>query len=166
MRRTAAIVLIALTGLGVPTALTPASAQSTLMVLGKSVGDITLGMSTADVYRILGDPDRTITSPRRYAYVWDRLGLVIEISDPGYARNDDPGGVFLITVLGRRWATSDGIAVGVSELRVQALLGKPTSVDHPRSGPYRTIYKYRNLSSSITFDSDNVVEYIQLWRYW
>ena len=54
MSRIATIVLIALIGLGGSTALTPASAQSTLIVPREGVGDIKLGMSPADVFPDFG----------------------------------------------------------------------------------------------------------------
>lgn len=97
---------------------------------------------------------------------YDRLAISVNISCPGYVRKDDPGGVFLIAVWGGQWATRDGVAVGASELRVRAALGQPTSVEHPRSGPYTTTYKYRELLMTISFDGNGVVREIDLWRYW
>src|SRR5574341_167490 len=140
----AAVLVTMLVWLSIPT---PASAQNNLIVPGQGVGEIRFGMSAADVYRILGDPNRSFDGERgARTYYWEDRGIWVQISDPGVAQAGDPGGVTSITVIGKQWATREGFAVGASELRLQALLPKPTSVTYPKRGaPPLALYKYREL---------------------
>ena len=125
-------------------------------------------MGAADVYRVMGDPERSLYGgPHAHIYAWDSRGISLQISDPGFVRRNDPGGVTEITVTGGSWATAEGIAVGASELRVQAMLGKPTAVEHPRPGPPLTLYKYRDRLMWIYVDGNSgTVSGIRLWKYW
>jgi len=166
--KTVGVALVVLLASGIVAA--RAVAESTLIVPRQGVGDVMFGMSAADVYRVLGDPERSIKYDRpqgRYTYVWDQRGIAIDYSDRGTFGRDDPGGVYRIYVWKAPWATSDGIAVGTSLLRVQALLGNPnqtTKVQPGGVGTIETHFFYRTLALWIYFNDSGIVTTIDAYR--
>lgn len=97
--------------------------DDTLIVPGKSIGAIRLGMSPGEVLRILGDPAQSgRDSSTRSWYLWFRnegshsyiLDVKIIGSSVAAIYTEDP-----------QYSTSDGIRAGASQLRIVSALGNP-----------------------------------------
>jgi hypothetical protein len=111
-----------------------------LIVPGKRIGPISVGMSTSDVLKALGEPTRaSITSCKgpgdpegvysqhcATKYGWAN-GLQAEI--PLISRRHwIKERVYEVTTKDPRYATSGGVKVGSSELSVRAIYGPPTLI--------------------------------------
>lgn len=90
-----------------------------LIVLGRRVGPVSLGMHVRDLYGAMGSPDQVLKySDGTTGYSWNRAGIFTAVWD----RTQQ---VFRITVESPTYATAEGIRVGTTELEVQAKLGPP-----------------------------------------
>jgi outer membrane protein assembly factor BamE (lipoprotein component of BamABCDE complex) len=157
-----AVTLSVLAGLGILTSLTRASDDDTLIVPGKSVGAVTMGMSPGEVLRILGDPDQSGKYPTSSWYLWFRhegnKAYTLQV-------NLDGSGVIAFVVQDPRYATSDGVAVGVSELRVKTVLGDPEwrgPLSYDTGEVYGERYCYLKLGLWVDFRSPEG-RVIRLW---
>jgi hypothetical protein len=83
-----------------------------LIVPGVRVGRLVLGITDEEVFRVIGDPDRSYS----YGYIYDDKGLTVAIK---YDR------LVLITVKNSRYSTTEGVKVGDDILRLTDALGKP-----------------------------------------
>jgi hypothetical protein len=107
-------------------ATTPAAGQGSnndhLIVPGRRIGPIALGMSAADVLRIKGDPipGRSMRGTTKSQYTWSDLHVLFE---PGRVN-----GVETVCALSPEYRTSQGIHVGSSDLAVMAGLGQPVKI--------------------------------------
>jgi hypothetical protein len=145
----------------VPSALYAQVSDDKLIVPGKSVGAITLGMSAAEVLQILGDPDRSNDStdpsfPGAKFYAWNPTGREITVAI-------DRLGVVRIIAFGKQFATSDGIAVGVSDLRVRSVLGEPSKL---LKFSENQTYQYRTLGLWMRLTLDGRVTEIDVEKPW
>lgn len=88
-----------------------------LIVPGKRIGPIALGMPQADVVKILGIPKQT----------WvDKDGSIYNYPDLDVRINDKTNSVSSLMTLSSEYATADGIRVGMTEPEVRAKRGKPS----------------------------------------
>jgi hypothetical protein len=94
-----------------------------LIVPWKRVGPVELGMTAADLFRILGDPTQTIREPP------DRDVTVYEWNNDlsVYVKKD---GSYVTQICARSlvYATAEGVHPGSTELSVTALLGEPRNL--------------------------------------
>jgi tetratricopeptide (TPR) repeat protein len=93
-------------------------ALSTLIVPGKSIGPIHLGMTPSEVSRLLGPPDSVgLTGINDYQRL--ALGLVF---------SESKGVVNHIYARDNRYATSQGVRVGMTKEAIESKMGMPTTV--------------------------------------
>src|ERR1700730_6859535 len=99
---------------------TVAAKDGNLIVPGVRIGPISLGMSDADVYKILGDPTQTMTEGvdmgRAIQYVFPKLTVVVSRATHK---------VTSVITLDPGYSTAEGIKVGSSGLAVSTKLGIP-----------------------------------------
>ena len=99
---------------------TAAAKNDNLIVPGVRIGPVSLGMSDADAYKLLGDPIRTMTEGvdmgRAIQYDFPKLSIVVSRSTHRITQ---------VTTLDTGYATADGIRVGSSGLAVSTKLGIP-----------------------------------------
>jgi len=124
--------------LAAATLLLPAKVQADndhLIVPWRRIGPISLGMSAADVIRILGEPTQKNSGPVVTVYHWqDELSVTVK-SDTAY--------VTQICAVSPDYATVQGLRPGLPETAVTQLMGEPQN-----SRLYRGWWKlsYTNLS--------------------
>jgi hypothetical protein len=88
-----------------------------LIVPWERIGPIALGMSAADLNRILGEPTQTLRGPFVSVYNWKNNLSVFIKTDGSY--------VTQICALNPSYATAQGVHPGSTDLAVTALLGPP-----------------------------------------
>jgi|GEM_PF-4184555 hypothetical protein len=129
--------------------------RNSLIIPGSGAGGITLGMSAGDVFRIMGDPPHTGTTddfPGAIVYYYDGLGVAVQRSN-----------VVQFLVTGSQYATGNGIGVGVSELRVKAMMGEPNRVGRYKKGSCTgRISGYQYSGIWLHFDCDGHVTEIRI----
>jgi hypothetical protein len=113
--------LLALAALFVGLQSTTAAAKNdNLIVPGVRIGPVSLGMSDADLYKMLGDPTQTMTEGvdmgRAIQYVFPKLSIVVSKATHRVTQ---------VTTLDPGYSTADGIKVGSSGLAVSTKLGIP-----------------------------------------
>lgn len=107
------------------------SSSDHLIVPGKGVGPVSLGISQTELYRIMGEPTETWTGSEGATYTFGPLVVFLDYRT----------GVFQIQAKGSEFATPEGIRVGDSALALEAKLGPPQSREkHDRLW----IYDYRS----------------------
>lgn len=92
-----------------------------LIVPWRRIGPVELGMSRADLVRVLGEPTHTMGGPPDGVsiYNWrDDLSITIK-TDGSY--------VTQICALSPAYATAEGVRPGLADVSVTALLGQPES---------------------------------------
>jgi hypothetical protein len=92
-------------------------AQDHLIVPGERIGPISIGMSTKQLFAVMGDPNATNGG---HSYTWGS-----KESGELSASTDLNGVVTWITTTHPAFATSDAVQVGSSSLMVMATLGRP-----------------------------------------
>ena len=129
--------------------------RNSLIIPGSGVGGIALGMSPGDVFRMMGDPPHSGTTddyPGAIVYYYDGLGVAVQQSR-----------VVEFLVSGSQYATSDGIGVDVSELRVKAMMGEPNRVARYKKGSCAgRISGYQYNGIWLHFDCDGRVTEIRI----
>jgi hypothetical protein len=105
-----------------------------LIVPGRRIGPISIGMTASDLLRILGEPDQTDHSSTATGYKYTSRGLRVQLHDRDQR-------VSSIAALDASWMTAQGLRVGDSELKMKSRLGAPSSSrtlysvgDHQESG--------------------------------
>jgi hypothetical protein len=132
--------------------------NDTLIVPGMSVGPISLGMSPADIYRILGDPasvGKDGDFPDGKLYFYNNRGINITV---------DNSAVVQIAITGTQYATREGIAIGVTELRVSALLGEPSITKEYKNECAGRVSGYHYPGPWIHFTCDGRVAEMRVWN--
>lgn len=126
-----------------------AQAQSNNRIVpGQRVGLIRLGMNTAEVYKILGEPKvSTGHTDGHFSYQWP--GLFIEI---------DNDAVETVRVSSGSYALADGLAVGASEMALNAKRPPPTFT--MAESPGRNRYCYSD--GLLVFTSEGKVNQINV----
>ena len=96
----------------------PLTRNDNLVVPGKRVGEVEIGMSLADLMALKGVPQKTVPIPASAAttYIFD--GLVVAADDK----------VYWIIAKDQRFHTASGIAAGAEQIAARAAHGQPDCV--------------------------------------
>jgi hypothetical protein len=114
---------------------TNAQSDDRLIVPGQRIGNVSLGMSLAQLYAARGAPKKTLTIPSGDTqYVWDDVLVWV---------NAGAQTVSSAAALSPVYKTAEGIGVGSSDLEVRAKLGAPDCA--PRRGSM-LLYTNRQLT--------------------
>ena len=89
-----------------------------LIVPGRRIGSISLGMTASAVIKILGQPTRAFGSGAKQNYWWSTFELGVGVDNQSQR-------VVSVGTMGPQWATARGLRVGDSEAKVKAQLGVP-----------------------------------------
>jgi hypothetical protein len=89
-----------------------------LIVPGERVGPVFFGMTEAQLYQKMGNPDQSgpMDNGATIFYVWRDISVDVHTSTHT---------VFLIGVSGPSYATAEGVSTGTSELALKSKLGPP-----------------------------------------
>lgn len=102
----------------------PAHADN-MIVPGKSVGPVAIGMSAQDLYRVMGEPRSSDVGEEKTSYVYDGLQVGVE---------NDSQLVYRAFATSPKYKLAKGVAVGSSALAVIAAYGEPDERDATPSG--------------------------------
>jgi hypothetical protein len=128
-----------------------------LIVPGERVGSVFFGMTEAQLYQKMGDPENSHRARcggvSVTAYKWGDLGVCVQSSTHT---------VIDIEVHGPSYRTDEGVSTGISELALKAKLGQPAwkiqaYTDHPNSS--KLCYN----SGLTVFTDDGQVTWLDLW---
>ncbi len=119
---------------------TPPNLNDDLIVRGKRIGDIELGMPLSTLLTVKGAPIRTapITSTSATTYTFPN-GLTVGADDK----------VYWIIAEDARFHTQEGVRPGVEQIFARASMGKPRCVE---TRVETTVYDY----GDVYFEVDNV----------
>jgi hypothetical protein len=119
---------------------TPPNLNDDLVVRGKRIGEIEIGMPLANLLTVKGAPLRTapISNTTATTYTFAN-GLTVGADEK----------VYWIITEDARFHTEDGVRPGVEQIYARATLGKPRCVETRAD---TTMYDY----GDIYFESDNV----------
>lgn len=118
----------------------PPNLNDNLVVPGKRIGVVELGMPLASLLGAEGAPLRTAPIPNTTATTYTFPdGLTVGANE----------NVYWIITEDERFATANGVAVGIEQIVARAALGKPRCVE---TRPDVTVYDYGDLY----FESGNV----------
>src|SRR5688572_14405654 len=97
----------------------PKQAMNDTLIVPKSrIGPAALGMTEANLFEWLGNPDQVIRGDGgRMTYRYDGRGLYLVF---------ERGRAVSVQARSSRYRTADGISVGTPELKVRAAWGQPT----------------------------------------
>ena len=119
---------------------TPPNLNDGLVVPGKRIGVVELGMPLANLLSAEGAPLRTAPIPNTVATTYTFPdGLTVGADER----------VYWIIAEGDRFGTANGVRVGIEQIVARAALGKPRCVE---TRPDVTVYDYGDLY----FESGNV----------
>jgi hypothetical protein len=127
-----------------------------LIVPGQRIGPVRLGMTTAELYRAMGDPTKM------YEYT-NEVGQHCEY--PGLAVDVKRGRVYTVTALSAEFSTVEGVRVGDSQLAMEAKLGSPikkTMWAQPAAAPEWGFWYGRGKGMEIRINA-GVIRYIEVW---
>lgn len=111
-------------------AIAPARAED-LIVPGKSIGPVLIGMSVQELYRALGEPRSSDVGDDKTSYVFDGLQVGVE--------NDSQRG-YRVFATSPKYKLVKGISVGSSALAVVAAYGEPDERDETSGGDKTMCY--------------------------
>jgi len=101
----------------------PEPIRDFLIIPGQRIGPISVGMTGSSLYKVLGEPNRASTyaanNGRQMQEVW--FGTL-------YARLllQNPARVTSANTIDPRYATANGVHVGISQFGLSALVGPPS----------------------------------------
>ncbi len=105
-------------------ALAPTLADD-LILPGKSIGPVVIGMSAQELYRALGEPRSSDVGEDKTSYVYDGLQVGVE---------NDSQLVYRVFATSPKYKLVKGVAVGSSALAVVAAYGEPDERDETPAG--------------------------------
>lgn len=144
------LMLVLCTILATPSRVGGASSQSTLIVPGIQIGPVRIGMLPSEVVRIFGQPTEMHTaSPGVWNMGWARHSVSVVFLN-AYPH----GEVWRIVTLSSRFATKQGVRVGLTVADVLKRLGPP--VDSPFEAYGAGMLKYPGLSLQYAVRSGRV----------
>jgi hypothetical protein len=123
-----------------------AEASDNRIVAGQRIGPISMGMSKAQVFRVMGDP--TSSDEILNIYTFGKLNV-----DFGKT-----GRVWQIATQNSQFATPEGVRVGDSALAMEAKLGPPKSRQnwtHLDRVAFKYVYEAKGVPGGIEFRSEN-----------
>ncbi|HTT36049.1 MAG TPA: hypothetical protein VMH32_00115 [Burkholderiales bacterium] len=89
--------------------------KDNMIVPGKRIGPVSVGMSVSQLYDVMGEPTQTQKGHEQDHYVFEDLEVVVDDADES---------VSTVTTQSPDFATADGLKVGLSVLAVKAKLAK------------------------------------------
>lgn len=127
-----------------------AAIHDTLIVPRVRIGPAALGMTEANMLDWLGEPTKTVEyGARDNQYVYEDKGLLI-----GFSR----GKAMRVAVSKRPYATSDGISIGTSELKLRTTWGQPTKRRLMTSGGYIELCFSNGMQALLEMATRQVIE--------
>ena len=112
-------------------ALAPASRADELIIPGKSIGPVLIGMTAAQLYRALGDPRASDVGEDTTTYTYD--GLQVGVAN-------DSQLVYRVFSTSPKYKLEKGVAVGSSALAAVAAYGEPDERDETKNGDKTMCY--------------------------
>lgn len=117
-----------------------------LIVAGKRIGPVAIGMPVADLIGAIGEPNESLnmycgadkTKTCLIQAFWNDRGLSVRfptVTDSDYSSQPKER-VDKISVTDSRWATAEGLKVGSSEVSVRAKLGTPLQQRREEIAPF------------------------------
>jgi hypothetical protein len=89
--------------------------KDNLIVAGKRIGPVTVGMPVSQLYDVMGEPTQSLKGRDSERYVFEDLQVVVDDAD---------GAVVMVSTESPNYATADGLKVGLTDLAVKAGLAK------------------------------------------
>jgi len=89
--------------------------KDNMIVPGKRIGPVSVGMSVSQLYDVMGEPTQTQKGHELDHYVFEDLEVVVDDADES---------VSTVTTQSPDFTTADGLKVGLSVLAVKAKLAK------------------------------------------
>ena len=89
--------------------------KDNLIVAGKRLGPVSVGMPVSQLYDVMGEPTQTVKGRGTERYVFEGLQVVVDDAD---------GSVVMVSTESPDFATADGLKVGLTDLAVKAKLAK------------------------------------------
>jgi hypothetical protein len=96
-----------------------------VIVPGKSIGPVLIGMTAQELYRAMGEPSAAKVGEEKTAYTYDGLQVGVE---------NDSQRVYRVFATSPRFKLVHGISVGSSVLAVVAAYGEPEERDETPKG--------------------------------
>jgi hypothetical protein len=126
------------------------ASNDNLIVPGERVGRVFLGMTTSQLYRVMGDPINSMAfNSGGFRYEWRDLDVIVSQSKT----------VTWITTSGSTYSLSGGVTVGSSALALQS--NRPPPAFSKAENASRTSYCYSD-GLGVDTNTNNVVA-IQVW---
>jgi hypothetical protein len=94
---------------------TKAVIKDTLIVAGKRIGPVSVGMPVSQLYDVMGEPVQAVKGRGSERYVFEDLQVVVDEAD---------GAVVTVLTESPDYASADGLKVGLTDLAVKAGLAK------------------------------------------
>ena len=111
-------------------AFAPALADD-LIVPGKSIGPVLIGMTAPELYRALGEPKSSDVGADKTTYIYDGVQVGVE---------NDRQVVYRVFATSPKYKLVRGVAVGSSALAVVAAYGEPDERDETPKGDKTLCY--------------------------
>lgn len=110
----------------------PLHAAEELIVPGKSIGPVLIGMTAQELYRAMGDPLSSKVGDEKTTFTYEGLQVGVE---------NDTQIVYRAFATSPRYKLVKGISVGSSALAVVAAYGEPDERDETPSGNKTMCYR-------------------------
>ena len=89
--------------------------KDNLIIAGKRIGPVSVGMPVSQLYDVMGEPTQTTKGRGTERYVFESLQVVVDDADAS---------VVMVSTESPDFATADGLKVGLTDLAVKAKLAK------------------------------------------
>jgi hypothetical protein len=89
--------------------------KDNLIVAGKRIGPVSVGMPVSQLYDVMGEPVQAVKGRGSERYVFEDLQVVVDEAD---------GAVVTVLTESPDYASADGLKVGLTDLAVKAGLAK------------------------------------------
>ena len=86
-----------------------------LIVPGKRIGAVSVGMPVSQLYDVMGEPTQSLKGRGTARYVFEELEVIVDDAD---------GSVATVSTESADFATAEGLRVGLTDLAVKAKLAK------------------------------------------
>jgi hypothetical protein len=130
-----------------------ATPAALLIVPGRSVGPIVLGMRMTQVFQFLGPPERRVPSGETIKFFWPRRGLTVRV--------DRDGRVAAIFVESPSYRTARGIGVGSTRDEVVAAYGPAPQAQEDRA-TLILVYTRLGITFAINKERENRVDMLMV----
>ena len=89
--------------------------KDNLIIAGKRLGPVSVGMPVSQLYDVMGEPTQTMKGRGTERYVFENLQVVVDDADAS---------VVMVSTESPDFATADDLKVGLTDLAVKAKLAK------------------------------------------